>query len=108
MFFSRNPDYPVHPVKIWRAFGFAGLLSPLGFIAPAQSASRPLPLANPFRHFPHASNPKWLKSPQGGARGWPFRQEKQDLQDVNRKPDPDGMEIIQPSVGAERLRRVTN
>jgi len=32
-------------------------LSPVGFIAPAQSASRPLPLANPFRHFPNGSSP---------------------------------------------------
>jgi hypothetical protein len=45
-----------------RAFGFAKFLSPVGFIAPAQSASRPLPLANPFRHFPNASNPKRFKS----------------------------------------------
>jgi hypothetical protein len=41
--------------------------SPLGFIAPAQSASRPLPLANPFRHFPNGSNPKRLKSITDGA-----------------------------------------
>jgi len=40
----------------------AKFLSPVGFIAPAQSASRPLPLANPFRHFPNGSNPKRLKS----------------------------------------------
>jgi len=53
------------------AFAFAKLLSPVGFFAPAQSASRPLLLANPFRHFPNASNPKRLK-PRGGrptARG---------------------------------------
>jgi hypothetical protein len=36
-------------------------LSPVGFIAPAQSALRLLPLANPFRHFPNGSNPKRLK-----------------------------------------------
>jgi len=35
----------------------AKFLSPVGFIAPAQSASRPLPLANPFRHFPMAQIP---------------------------------------------------
>ena len=31
-------------------------------LAPAQSALRPSPLANPFRHFPSGSNPKRLKS----------------------------------------------
>jgi len=39
----------------------------VGFVAPAQSASRPLPLANPFRHFPNGSNPEWLKSITDGA-----------------------------------------
>jgi hypothetical protein len=37
---------------------------------PALSALRPLPLANPFRHFPNGSNLKRLKSPQG--EGEPF------------------------------------
>ena len=33
-------------------------------LAPARSASRPWPQANPIRHFPNASNPKRLKSCQ--------------------------------------------
>jgi hypothetical protein len=44
------------------AFRPAKSFSPVGFLAPARSASRPLPLANPFRRFPNGSNPKRLES----------------------------------------------
>jgi hypothetical protein len=48
-------DQPLITPKF--ALSFAGI----GSIAPAQSASRPLPLANPFRHFPSGSNHKQLE-----------------------------------------------
>jgi len=51
-----------------RAFCSAKFLSLVGFIAPAQSALRPLPPANPFRHFPNASNPKQFK--WAGRQRW--------------------------------------
>jgi len=56
----------------------------VGSIAPAQSASRPLPLANPFRHFPSGSNHKqlecvhcWLNTlttddPTASSAAWKF------------------------------------
>jgi hypothetical protein len=43
------------------------LLANVDSLAPARSASRPLPLANPFRHFPNGSNPKRLKCPGRGG-----------------------------------------
>ena len=39
-----------------RSVAKAGLLADLDSLAPAQSASRLLPLANPFRHFPNGSS----------------------------------------------------
>jgi hypothetical protein len=51
----------------------AKFLSPEGFIAPAQSASQPLPLANPFAISPMAQIPNGSSiaggSPQGPVVG---------------------------------------
>jgi hypothetical protein len=60
----RNLQTPSPIRTLKRPEGRAPSADPTGMdsLAPARSACRPLPSANPFRHFPSGSNPKRLQS----------------------------------------------
>ena len=78
-------------------------LSPVGSFTPVQSAETAFAIANPFRHFPSGSNPKWLKSQDLQCELHPFsyslwqiRHRESETQSGEIRPDPSKSELFRP------------